>query len=103
MSVGQIQTERDFQVAQTTFESSRMAAQYGIESLKEAQRTYRLQMINYLQYQSSEQAFLDSQSGYLQAKYTYIVDLAKYFNALGVPSATLIAKLQELTSKGVQE
>ncbi|MGZ3651869.1 MAG: TolC family protein [Bdellovibrionota bacterium] len=100
VSVAQIQTERDFQVAQTTFDASRMAAQYGIESLKEAQRTYRLQMINYLQYQNSEQAFLDAQSGYLQAKYNYIVALSKYFNALGVPSATLISKLQELTAKG---
>lgn len=103
VSVNQIQTERDFQVAQTTFEASKQAAQYGIESLKEAQRTYRLQMINYLQYQTSEQAFLDSQSGYLQAKYNYIVALSKYFNALGVPSATLIAKLQEMTGKGASE
>ena len=103
VSVNQIQTERDFQVAQATFDASKQAAQYGIESLKEAQRTYRLQMINYLQYQTSEQAFLDSQSGYLQAKYNYIVALAKYFNALGVPSVTLIAKLQDMTAKGASE
>ena len=87
------------EVAVKTLESSQQAASYGIESLKEAQRTYRLQMINYLQYQNSEQAFLDAQSGFLQAKYNYVVTLSKYFNALGVPSSTLIAKLQELTQR----
>jgi outer membrane protein len=99
VSVSQIQSERDFEVAVKTLESSQQAASYGIESLKEAQRTYRLQMINYLQYQNSEQAFLDAQSGFLQAKYNYVVTLSKYFNALGVPSSTLIAKLQELTQR----
>jgi outer membrane protein len=103
VSVSQIQTERDFEAAAKTLESAKLAADIGIQSLKEAQRTYRLQMINYLQYQTSEQAFLDAQSAYLQAKYTYIVDLSKYFNALGVPSSVLIAKLQELTAKGGTE
>lgn len=103
VSVGQIQTEHDFEVAVKTLESTKLAAQYGVDSLKEAQRTYRLQMINYLQYQASEQAFLDAQSGYLQAKYTYIVNLSKYFNALGVPSSVLVSKLQELTAKGTAE
>lgn len=100
VSVSQIQTERDFEVAAKTLQSSREAANYGIESLKEAQRTYKLQMINYLQYQASEQAFLDAQSGYLQAKYSYIVSLSKYFNAVGVPTSILVAKLEELTKTG---
>jgi outer membrane protein len=103
VSVSQIQTERDFEVAQTQLDSSREAAEYGVGSLKEAERTYRLQMINYLQYQASEQAYLDSQVGYLQAKYNYIVSLSKYFNAIGVPSSLLVAKLEELTRKGVEK
>lgn len=103
VSVSQIQSEHDFEVAVKTLDAAKQAAQYGIDSLKEAQRTYRLQMINYLQYQNSEQAFLDAQSGYLQAKYNYIVSLSKYFNALGVPGSVLVSKLEELTKKGAAE
>jgi outer membrane protein len=99
VSVSQIQTERDLQVAQTTLETSKLAAMYGRESLKEAQRTYRLQTINYLQYQSSAQAYLTSETGYFQAKYNYIIALAKYFNAIGVPPSELVAKLEELSNK----
>jgi outer membrane protein TolC len=99
-SVSQIQTEHDFAVAVAGLESSRQAALFGRESLQEAQRSYKLQTINYLQYQSSQQAFLDSQVGYYQAKYNYIVALSKYFNAMGVPSALLVAKLEELAEKG---
>jgi outer membrane protein len=103
VSVNQIQTEHDFEAAVKTLESSKLAADYGIETLKEAQRTYRLQMINYLQFQTSEQAFLTAQEAYIQAKYNYIVTLSKYFNAMGVPDSLLIAKLDELTKTAPAE
>jgi outer membrane protein TolC len=97
VSVNQIQAEKDFAVALTQLDSARKAAEFGRQTIQEAQRQYRFQTINYLQYQSSQQAFLDSQTGYFQAKYNYIVSLSKYFNAMGVPSEVLIAKLDELS------
>ena len=103
VSVSQIQTERNFEVAVTQLESTRQAALYGTESLKEAQRSYRLGLINYLQYQASEQAYLDSQVGFLQAKFNYILNLMKYFHAMGVPSSSLIDQIAELTRKNSEE
>ncbi len=92
----QITAEKDLQVAQTTMAAAREAEKYGKESLKEAKYQYRLQTINYIQYQSSVQAFLSSESGYFQAKYNYIVAVAKYFNAIGVPIRDFVDYLDKL-------
>ena len=99
VSVNQIQTEKNLLLAETQLDSAKEAAQFGNESLKEAEREFKLSSINYLQYQSSQQAYLDSENGYNQAKYDYIVAIAKYFNAMGIPISKLVDELEELSKK----
>ncbi len=97
--VNEIQTEKDVEVAQTQMIASEEAARFGEEGMKEAEKDFKLSTISYIQYQSSLQAYLDSESNYYQSKYRYIVAIAKYFNAIGVPISNLISKLDELSSK----
>lgn len=96
-SVNQIQTDKDLRVAESSLQTSKDAANWGKESLKEAERQYRLQQINYLQYQTSIQAYLTSQNLYYQAKYNYIVAIAKYFEANGISLSYLVTELNRLS------
>jgi outer membrane protein TolC len=98
VSLNQIQTEKNLESAQTALDASREAAIYGRQSKTAAERDYRLLNINYLQYQTSLQAYLTAETGYNQAKYNYIVAVAQYFNAAGVPISILISKLEELSA-----
>lgn len=93
--IGQIQYNKELEVAQSQLESSAKAAMYGRESLAEAQKSFRLQTINYLQYQSSHQAYLDGESTFVNAKFKYIMAIAKYFQSLDVPLQNLVSKLEE--------
>ena len=99
MSVNQIQTEKNMNTAQTSLETSRIAAGFGRESLVEAEKQYRLNTINYTQYQTSLQAYLTSETGYYQAKYNYIVAVGQYFVAVGIPLGKLVDELETLSNK----
>jgi outer membrane protein len=100
VSSNEIQTEKNFKVADDTLRSSEEAARLGRESLDEAKKDWRLAIISYTQYQTSEQAYLTAEVSYYQAKYGYIVAVAKYFEAVGVPIHFLIDKLDDLSRKG---
>ena len=99
VTVSQIQTEKSLLTAQSQLVAASEAAGYGRESLHEAERTFKLSTITYIQYQSSLQAYLDSETGFYQAKYNYIVATAQYFNAIGVPLSNLITKLETISSQ----
>lgn len=99
VSVNQVQTEKNMNTAQTALETSRVAADFGRQSLVEAEKQYRLNTINYTQYQTSLQAYLTSETGYYQAKYNYIVAVAQYFDAVGIPIGNLVDQLETLSNK----
>ena len=97
VSANQINTEKNLTVAETQLSTGEEAARYGRESLKEAQKDWKLATINYTQYQTSEQAYLTAETTLYNAKYNYIVSVAKYFEAVGVPIEKLVAELDRLS------
>jgi outer membrane protein TolC len=99
VSANQIQTEKNLKVAEDTLRSTEEAAKYGRESLVEAQKDWRIAIISYTQYQTSEQAYLTAEIGYYQAKYAYVVAIALYFEAVGVPIHYLVDHLDQLSRK----
>jgi len=99
VTVSQIQTEKDLLVAEAQLSAATEAAGYGREVLHEAEKDFKLSSISYIQYQSSLQAYLDSETGFYQSKYNYIIATAKYFNAIGVPLSNLVKKLEEISSQ----
>ena len=100
VSANVIQTEKNLKLADDTLRSSEEASKYGRESLNEAKKDWKLAVISYTQYQTSEQAYLTAEIGYYQAKYGYIVAVAKYFEAIGVPIHYLVDELDRLSRKG---
>ncbi|MDR3606525.1 MAG: TolC family protein [Oligoflexia bacterium] len=94
LSYNQVQSERDLDTSMTNLKSSRSAAELGAASLKEAQREYRLQTINYLQLLTVQQTYLQAESAYIQAEYNYISAVANYFVASGIPLIRLVDILE---------
>jgi HAE1 family hydrophobic/amphiphilic exporter-1 len=94
LSYNQVQSERDLDTALANLKSSKSAADLGAASLKEAQREYRLQTINYLQLLSTQQTYLQAESSYVQAEYNYISGIANYFVASGIPLTRLLDILE---------
>lgn len=95
LSFNQVQAERNLDVASAVLKSSKEASDLSKASLKEAQRDFKLQTINYLQLLTSQQNFLSAQSTYVQAQYSYIDSVAKYFVASGIPIEELIGILNQ--------
>lgn len=95
LSYNQTQAERNLQVAAVVLKSSKEADDLGKASLKEAQRDFKLQTINYLQLLTSQQNYLSAESSYAQAEYSYIDSVAKYFVATGIPITDLISILNK--------
>ena len=95
VSVNQIQTEKDLSLASTQLTAAKEAAEFGREAMHEAQTDFKFSTINYLQFQTAQQTFLDSETNYFLAKYNYIVAVAKYFNATGIPLSTLVDQLEK--------
>lgn len=93
LSYNQVQAERNLEVARTVLESSKNASSYAEASLKQAQHDYSVHNINYMQLLTSQQNFLEAESTYAMAKYSYIDAVAKFFVATGIPLHNLVAIL----------
>jgi HAE1 family hydrophobic/amphiphilic exporter-1 len=98
LSYNQVQSERDLDTALANLKSSKSAADLGAASLKEAQREYRIQTINYLQLLTTQQTYLQAESSYVQAEYNYVVAVANYFVASGIPLTRLVDILETKTN-----
>ena len=90
----QTQVERDLDTAGTVLSSSKEAASYAKDSLKEAQKEFKHQTISYLQLLTSQQSFLNAQTSFIQAKGNYITTLARYCAASGIPILNLVDLLE---------
>lgn len=95
----QVQSEKDLEVAEQMLEGSREAAKFSTAALKEAEREYRLQIGDYLRLISAEENHVDSATAYNQAKYDYIIALAKFYNAMGIPLSELVEALDKNQNK----
>jgi outer membrane protein TolC len=76
LSYNQVTAERNLDTATVVLRGSKDADDLSKASLKEAQRDYKLQTINYLQLLTSQQNFLAAESSFIQAKYSYISAVA---------------------------
>jgi outer membrane protein TolC len=94
----EIQTEKNVEVAKSQLDQNKLAAQYGKESLAEADKDWRIATINYTQYQTSQQAYLTAETNYYQSQYNYIIAIANYFAAVGTPLDHLIDELTRLSA-----
>jgi outer membrane protein len=94
LSFNQVQSERDLDTAMANLKSAKSAADLGAASLKEAQRDFRLQTINYIQLLTSQQTYLQAESSFVTAEYSYISAIANYFVASGIPLSHLVDVLE---------
>jgi len=93
LSYSQVQAERNLDTAATVLKSSKEASDYATESLKEAQREFKMATSSYTQLNTSEQNFLDAQTRYIGAKYDSIDAVSKYFVSAGIPLSELVKLL----------
>jgi outer membrane protein len=96
----EISTEKNVEVAKNQLDQNKLAAQYGQESLAEADKDWRMATISYTQYQTSEQAYLTAETNYYQSQYNYILAIANYFAAVGTPLDRLVNELARLSNHG---
>lgn len=95
----QIQSEKDLEVAEKMLIGATSAAKFSQLALKEAERQFRLQITDYLHLINAEQNFLDTATAYNQAKYDYILAIAKYFSVTGISLTEFIDILENNRNK----
>ena len=95
----EIQAAQTFETAKAMLKSTRSAHQLATESLKEAQNKYRVSTLDYAQFLSIQQNYLDAELAYDQAKYNAWVSMSQYFDALGF-SQNEVVRLYEESKKG---
>ncbi len=95
ISLNQVQTRRNLEIARSTIASSKDAFVLAEQSLAEARRQYKLATIDYLQYLTAQSSLLTAESNFDQAKHDYLTSLAKYYVAAGYPLNQLILGLNE--------
>lgn len=93
VSYNQIQSERDLELSEVNLGSYKQASELSRQSLTEAQKDFRLQTVNALQFLASEQGNLEANANLIQARYNYIVAAARYCVASGIPLAELVSLL----------
>ncbi len=95
LSLSQVQTLKDLELAHDTLNTSTQAYQLAKEALNEAQKDYKLSTIDFQRYFGSQENFLDAEISHNQAKYDYIISLGKYFIAWGYPIEDLVQTLEK--------
>lgn len=95
VSYNQIQSERDLELAEVNLGSYGQAAELSRQSLAEAQKDFRLQTVNALQFLASQQGSLEASANLIQARYNYIVAAARYCVASGIPLSELVKLLAD--------
>jgi outer membrane protein len=93
-NLAQIQDLKTLDTSESTVAFSEKAFEIAGESLKEAMRMYRLGTSNLQQYLQNEQSYLQAEVTLEQAKYNYLVNLSKYYSAIGYPVTNLVRKME---------
>jgi outer membrane protein TolC len=84
----------DLQAAESIIGTSENALDLANQSVKEAQRNYKLSTIDYLQFLTVQQSLLESLVSYQTAELTYITATAKYLAATGHSVSDLVKVLE---------
>lgn len=92
-AIDQVKSLEDLTSAQGVIQSSKAALELANESVKEAQRNYKVATIDYLQLLTTQQDLINAELAYDQAKFDYIVLLTKYFTASGYKATVLVDSL----------
>lgn len=99
ISLQQIKSRNELQLAEVSLESAKEAARLAKESLAEARREYRIGRIDFLQFFQVESANYEATTSLLQLKYDVIGAYVDYFTSSGQSLATLIDLLAKESSK----
>jgi len=94
-ALNQIRADKELVLRRELVAANRKAAELSVESLKEAEKNYRLQTADFLKLLQAQQNHLDAQVSFDQAKYNFIVAVAKYFAATGLPLDEVITWLDK--------
>jgi outer membrane protein TolC len=95
LSLQQIQSKRNLSLSWENIAAASEAFKLAGSSLGEAKKNYQLATIDFLQYLSVQQAYLEAKSSLSQAQFNYISSLVNHFIASGFPLGTLITALEE--------
>jgi outer membrane protein TolC len=85
---------KELSAAHAVIDASRTAFGLARESVKEAQKNFRLATIDYLQFLTVQQNFLNAEIAKNQAEYSYVQALSNYMVAAGHPLTKLVDALQ---------
>lgn len=85
--------ERALVAAESVIQATQTTLGFARDSVKEAQKNYKLATIDYLQFLSVQQSQLDAELAHDQAEFEYISSLAKYMAASGHPLKDLVQAL----------
>ncbi|HAR43956.1 MAG TPA: hypothetical protein DCS07_15195 [Bdellovibrionales bacterium] len=94
-ALNQIRAEKELTLRRELVMATKKATEYSIESLREAEKNYRLQTADYLKLLQAQQNHLDAQASFDHARYNFIVAVARYFAATGLPLDEVIAWLEK--------
>jgi len=98
LSLQQTQSNKNLLIAWQTISSAWDALNIADESLKEAKKNYQFVIIDFLQFLSVQQAYLEARSSLFLAEYQYITSLVSHFVASGASLDELIHLLEEKSS-----
>lgn len=98
LSLQQTQSAKNLLVAWQTISSAWDALNIADESLNEAKNNYQFVIIDFLQFLSVQQAYLEARSSLFLAEYQYITSLVSHFVASGASLDELIHLLEEKAS-----
>lgn len=90
VNLQQINNKKNLETAFDSIKIGEIALQLAKESLKEAQRNYRLATIDYLQYLSVQQQHVVAEQSLNSYKYNYITAMGNYYAAAGQEMSRLV-------------
>jgi len=94
----QAQSREELDLAEKNLEFSLQAFDLASQSLREAQKNYRLATIDYLQFLSVQQAFFQAQSTLNKTRYQLIQSIVRYGNSSAFPIENLVALFESASS-----
>lgn len=90
-----INNKKNLETARDSIETGESALKLAKDSLKEAKRNYGLATIDYLQYLSVQQQYVQAEQSLNTYKYNYIVALGNYYAATGQEMNRLVTLLEK--------
>jgi outer membrane protein TolC len=94
-AIDTIQAEEDLRVGAELVDSSREALKLAEAAYREAQSAYSSGTANYSQLSESQRSWIDADFGFENARYQYVLRMARFFVAAGWPVEDLVEVLKK--------